>query len=257
MRSKFLTFIFLILFVPTMRGISSCIETPVSLNETIFSEASGKDLSFSVYLPPCYDSRIVKGYPVIYLLHGQDMDETVWETINLPQVLKEGWTDRWLPSMIVVAVREEDALQDLYFSKFDESVIQSLIPWIDEHYNSCSAAGCRAIAGMSRGALWAADMSFRNPDIFGAAALISLPGSPFDDQTLYVLARQIKDQTQSLRILIDSGSNDAYRVKAQVFVDQLTLIGFPFTNQVHPGEHDKIFWESRLSETLVWLTSGW
>src|SRR5688572_597680 len=42
-----------------------------------YSEILGRDVSFSVYLPPNYEGSTVN-FPVLYLLHGYSDDETGW-----------------------------------------------------------------------------------------------------------------------------------------------------------------------------------
>ncbi len=260
MRKTMLLFVLFISFLFPAAAESSCTDLPAPQEEQIESQLLGKPLHFSVYLPPCYDERLQKRYPVIYLFHGQNMDENVWEQLDLRETLKAGWQNWTLPSFLVVAVREEDFLQDLYFSNFGDAVLDELIPWIDSNYHTCAESSCRAVMGISRGALWAADILLSSPNPAAAGALISLPGSPFDPQTLYALTESYLSEepgTLPFRLLIDSGSEDAYRVKAQELIDQLTLAGLPFTNQLHAGAHDEAFWRSRLPETLAWLSVDW
>ena len=138
------------------------------------------------------------------------MDESVWDNLHLSEDLQAGWKDLTLPYFLVITIREEENLQDLFYSDFDRAILESVIPWVDQTYHTCTDPSCRAIAGMSRGALWAADIAFNHPDIFGSVGLLSLPGSPFDDQTVHVLITQMKQKNGSLRVLIDSGCEDAY-----------------------------------------------
>ena len=52
----------------------SCSDQSVAVeHRSIHSEVLHRDLMFNVYIPPCMDRRIAGGYPVLYLLHGQDM----------------------------------------------------------------------------------------------------------------------------------------------------------------------------------------
>ena len=258
MKNKLFILSFLFLFLRSFYpAVANCTNPPDKQHFQIFSESLNKNIDFSVYVPPCYDKRLVKGYPVLYLLHGQNMDESVWDNLHLSEDLQAGWKDLTLPYFLVITIREEENLQDLFYSDFDRAILESVIPWVDQTYHTCIDPSCRAIAGMSRGALWAADIAFNHPDIFGSVGLLSLPGSPFDDQTVHVLITQMKQKNGSLRILIDSGSEDAYRMKSETFCNQLTFEGFPYSAEIHFGGHDNGFWQSRLPYLLSWVSLIW
>src|SRR5689334_14805622 len=47
------------------------------------SAVYGKPIVVNVYLPPCYAANQPASYPVIYLLHGGNADETQWPDLNV------------------------------------------------------------------------------------------------------------------------------------------------------------------------------
>ncbi len=62
---------------------------------------------------------------------------------------------------------EEYSLEDPADSSFGKLITQGLLPWLDQHYNTCTERACRAIGGMSRGAAWAVRLGFTDWKDFG------------------------------------------------------------------------------------------
>ena len=259
MKLKFMV-LFLIIFglYPAVSAAGeSCFEQPVIIeHHGVYSEQLDDILKFDVYIPPCLDRRIVGGYPVVYLLHGQDMDLSIWEQARLDDVIRETLTRSDIPPFYTVLPQEDRFLLSPAISEFDEAVMEALIPWVDAHYNTCTLRSCRDIAGISRGALWAEKIAFEHPDMFEAAGLLSMPGQAFEDQALYYL---VLNQTpdQRLRIRIDAGNEDDYRHEAARASSQLSYLGYLYEYNITPGGHDADYWHRMLGEYFVWFSEAW
>ncbi|MHC1771344.1 MAG: alpha/beta hydrolase [Flexilinea sp.] len=254
------TILFFIMLLLSVHGTAgaACSDDPVTIqNVRITSPDMENPVKFSVFIPPCYDERISEGYPVIYLLHGQNMDESVWQNMGLQTIMQEGQSDMTLPRFIIVTIQEDNYLQELFYSKFDKAIVETIIPWIDSNYNTCSDRTCRAIGGISRGALWAEKIAFSNLDLFGAVGLHSIPGTVFDDQSLQVLIKKQFDENCLLRVYIDVGSEDDYRHEGRAFSDQLNFFGYSHIRLVNPGGHDEAYWSSQLLNYLIWYSEKW
>lgn len=248
------------IFRTTIPAGASCSDEIPIIKKVSFSAADSQaKISFSVYQPACYDERIRGGYPVLYLLHGQNMDQDTWQELSLPEQMRDGMADLSLPGFLIVTVQEDDYLQEIYYSEFDDLILNSIIPWVDANYHTCSNRECRAIGGISRGALWAEKIAFEHSDLFGAVGLHSIPGTIFDDQTLKVLVRdQLEKKPQeTLRIYIDTGSEDAYRHDGRAVSDQLNFLGYPHTRVVNPGGHDNDYWRAQIPQYIRWYSEAW
>lgn len=213
------------------------------------SEELGKELVFNVYLPACMDERTIPGYPVLYLLHGHDMGMEIWEEIGLPEAMM----DAELPLFIVVTPQEEDNLIALSLSGFEDAILDELIPYIDARYHTCTTRNCRALGGISRGALWAEKLFLDAPELFGTVGLQSMPGTVYDDSGVYY-ALQSCPQT---RVRIDIGTEDGYRNEASAAAQQLINAGYNFEWVSVPGGHDAAYWQRRLPESLKWYSAEW
>ena len=230
--------------------------TVIVEHHSLYSEPLLGDLVFDVYVPYCSDAEQSETYPVLYLLHGQDMGITIWEEMRLRDILLDSIRQGNIPPFLIVAPQEDQYLLSLSLSGFGDSILDYLIPWVDEHYNTCTDRLCRGIAGLSRGALWAERISFQHADLFSSLGLLSLPGKIFDDQSVYYLAGEHKPDNL-LRIRMDIGSDDSYRHEAIKAAEQLVFIGYPFEFNLVRGEHDPEYWRSELSKYLLWFGEGW
>ena len=254
---KFLL-ILILFFVPVPGAFAqSCSELPIRVeHHTILSEPLHGELSFDVYVPPCMDERIIGGYPVIYLLHGQDMGIEVWQEMGMAEIIRDVIGSGDVPLFLTVVPQEDQYLLSPSLSGFEEAVLQDLIPWVDSHYPACTDRSCRAVGGLSRGALWAEKIAFEHADLFGSLAMLSTPGGWIDQQSLFFLAESHKPD-DLLRIRIDSGSEDSYRHEAAKVSSDLTFIGYPYEYNIQPGAHDAAYWMSMLPEYFIWFSEGW
>ena len=241
----------------TQVSAQNCTEAPIKIeHHSFYSEALYKDLLFDVYIPPCLDERIIGGYPVVYLLHGQSMGIEIWEEMEMDTIIREVLDQSEIPLFLTVVPQEDDYLRSMALSGFEDALIDELMPWIDNHYNTCQERSCRSIGGLSRGALWAEKIGFDHPDLFSAVGLLSIPGTFTDDQSLYFIAEK-QEEDQKLRIRMDTGMNDRYRHDGSEAATQLTFIGYSYEYNVEPGDHDSDYWKSQLDNYFVWFSKSW
>ena len=207
---------------------------------------------FAVYLPPGYDSDRDEPYPLLILLHGHNMNLSTWDGLGLQEALNNyAKNDRSEPYLII-AVREIDNLIDLRASDFDRLILDRILPFIERNFNAGGKRDRRAAGGISRGALWAADIAFRNPDSFGYIGLFSIPGAPFYDAEFHRLADATKEAGEPLGVLFDIGAEDPYLAKSQSMAELLTKENIPFELKIQTGDHSQDYWRARLPDYLDW-----
>ncbi len=253
-------FIYCILFFLSFyssASAQSCSQQPVTIEHyTIPSEALYGELSFDVYIPPCMDDRVIGGYPVVYLLHGQDMGIEIWQQMNLSEIIRNTLNQNEIPLFLTVVPQEDQYLISMALSGFEDALLNDLIPWVDEHFNTCTSRNCRSLAGLSRGALWAEKTAFEHPESFGSIGMLSMPGTFIDDQSLYYLSEEHKPDN-ILRIRMDTGNEDSYRHEGKNAAAQLTYLGYPYEYNIQPGGHNTDYWQSLLSDYFVWFSADW
>ena len=216
------------------------------------SLASEDPLPFIVYFPAGIEAD--DSLPVLYLLHGQGQSELLWDDMAILPKLNSLLAAGEIEPMIIVCPREIKYLEDMSGSLFPEQLMEELLPLIEAVFPVDTERGARAIGGISRGALWAEMLAFRNYDMFGVLGLHSLPDPYFSYPTTY---RFVKDNADLpfTKIRMDIGISDPYVSGAFEFSDQLTTMRFPHIFILDEGNHDITYWEKHLSEYLIWYSA--
>lgn len=143
-------------------------------HETFRSQALGRDVGYTIYLPPNYEGG-TDVFPVIYWLHGRGGNESdVRPSVALHAAIEAG---RAQP-MVLVTVN--GGAGSGYFNNPETGVlsesliIRDLIPHIEETYRVSASQSGRGIAGFSMGGAGAVRLVLRNRGVFGA--LVSFGG---------------------------------------------------------------------------------
>lgn len=119
----------------------------------------------TVYTPPGYDRAAGTRYPVLYLFHGANADETAWTRLGhvnliLDNLLASGKTKPFLivmPFGYGVPPGTPSTAPGANLAAFSRDLLEDVIPFIEAHYRSYTDRDHRAIAGLSMGggeALW-------------------------------------------------------------------------------------------------------
>ncbi|MBA4384588.1 MAG: hypothetical protein C0410_07610 [Anaerolinea sp.] len=217
------------------------------------SEALDVPIPASIYLPPCYDPA--GNYPVLYLLHGQGMDDGYWISLGVTGfadiAIKNGQTP-----FIMVFPFEERFLDDNSTSKFPDAMVNDLIPWVDANYATCTLKVCRAIGGISRGGGWAIKLSMRNIDLFGTLGGHSY-GLMFGDSNW--VQKQLETHTVDdfPRIYLDRGDQDSLAPDIDYFVKVLYANGIRPEFHIYPGGHTRSYWRTHVQEYMNFYMDSW
>jgi enterochelin esterase-like enzyme len=156
------------------------------------SPTLNKNRRMYVYTPPGYEKGNGK-YPVFYLLHGAGGDEDAWTTLGrTPWIIDNLIAAGKAKPMIVVmtngnawaaaAPGEEPATGEPEtpgFSQrtqggFENSLVNDVIPYIEDHYRVLSNPENRAIAGLSMGGMHTQSITNTNPGMFDYIGVMSM-----------------------------------------------------------------------------------
>jgi len=165
-----------------------------------------------VYLPPDYDEKIKKRYPVLYLQHGGGEDETGWirqgranfildnliaagECRPMIVVMAYGYarranqSDPDMSNLPFGSPKMMQAMQDM-MTVFGDDVTQALIPFIDSTFRTLSDRDHRAMAGLSMGGMQTYEITLNHLDLFshiggfsGASTALILGNGKLDPKT--------------------------------------------------------------------------
>jgi enterochelin esterase-like enzyme len=221
-----------------------------------FTELLSFPFGIRVYLPPCYDAFPSKHYPVLILLHTQSYNDDQWDRLGADEVADKLISTGEAPPFIFVMPRESNYMEDDKVSSFGNALIEALIPWLDEEYQTCTIRECRAIGGISRGGAWAIRMGLMNWELFGSIGAHSLSPFPGDFYESPYWFREIPEGEWP-RIYLDMGTIDDLMSPAGLFEDRLTKYGIPHEWIINTGTHNEDYWGAHVEDYLRWYTFPW
>lgn len=222
--------------------------------ERLDSELLGFAYEVSVYTPPCYGEEGIN-YPVLYLLHGQGMDDTYWLSLGAAEIA-DGLIARGAAPFLMVMPREVNNYDPVTDDGFGASVINELLPWVEAHYDVCRERDCRAIGGISRGGGWATRLVARNFDTFGALGAHSM-GLMAGDWWQIQKHLETRSVDEYPRIWVDRGENDYLYEDIDFFVSVLVDNDIPHEFHIWPGAHNFDYWQAHAADYLAWYAAGW
>jgi S-formylglutathione hydrolase FrmB len=213
-------------------------------------------------------------YPVVYLLHGAPGQASDWYWGGNINVVADRLISacRIVPMILVLPDGNGGVTRDSqYINRWDGKandetyLVHDVVAFVDRHFRTLADPRLRAILGLSEGGYGAANLTVRNPDVFGAAVSIAgyfqaepwqaLPWSnPFDHDRAVMRANSpiLRIATlppavrHRLHFFIYDGIDDAdYAPSARAFVRQLRRLGVPYT------------WVTRHDHAVVWRYHNW
>jgi len=236
----------------------------------VYSTAMKKNIKTVVVLPDGYTKT--KKYPVVYLLHGYSGSYAYWPGVKnavdgadryqLILVCPDGGYGSWY----------WDSPVDPAF-KYETFVSTELVSWVDKNYATNATAKGRGIAGLSMGGHGALYLAIKHPDVFGATGSMSggVDIRPFPNNwdmakrlgrysefperwekntvinMLYLIA------PQTLKIIIDCGTEDFFFKVNEKLHEELLLRNIPHDYITRPGAHNGAYWQNAISYQLLFM----
>ncbi|HLP16890.1 MAG TPA: alpha/beta hydrolase family protein [Bacteroidota bacterium] len=142
----------------------------VSYEDSLYSPSMNRYMRYSVILPPGY-AETSERYTTLYLLHGLWGNYRDWITntgvvqyasaYRFLIIAPDGGNGWWTNS------------KDVRYAKYEDFIMNDLIPAVDLKYRTLATRHGRAIAGLSMGGYGAAKFAIRYPGSFFYAASFS------------------------------------------------------------------------------------
>src|SRR5512143_2266496 len=132
--------------------------------------------------------------------------DSQWDTLGVPETLDWLVARGDVPPFVVVMPRDRVWYEPVV-DNFGLAVVESLVPWVDEHYRTLPEREFRAIGGLSRGGAWALHIGFSHPELFSAVGMHSSIIFNTDVVTIY---HWLDNFTEGMtpRIYMDIGDED-------------------------------------------------
>ncbi|WP_321343567.1 alpha/beta hydrolase-fold protein [uncultured Draconibacterium sp.] len=224
-----------------------------------------------VYTPPGYEDSKEK-YPVLYLLHGGGGDEDAWSSLGRANYILDNLiaTGKAKPMIVVMtngnpnqkaAITETQPIPSdnpliIATAKFPTSLVNDVIPYVEDHYRVIANSSNRAIAGLSMGCLHTQIASLNNPEMFKYMGLFSLGLHPKDPNLEEIMKPLIAAYDKNLETLkknyklfyIGCGTEDFVYEGVQNLRKKLDDNNFEYLYNETGGGHTWANWRTYLSD---------
>jgi enterochelin esterase family protein len=157
-----------------------------------FSKVNNTIRRCFVYTPPGYDKETVTRYPVLYLQHGGGEDETGWTkqgraNLIMDNLIAQGNARPFIivmdngawrrPKEAKPPTRAEIAAGTWppkgWADGFKRTMMEDIIPMIDQNYRTLADPKYRAMAGLSMGGMQTRIITLDNTDVFNYVGMFS------------------------------------------------------------------------------------
>lgn len=233
----------------------------VNTSQTITSSILGREMHYSVYLPPSYNETTTK-YPVLYLLHGMSGNYLDWVNNDMASTMNYAISKKTAKEMIVIMPDGLDAFYCNNFNggpmRYEDFLIQEFFPQIESRYRINATKTGRAIAGLSMGGYGATFHAFKRPEMFCACYAMSgaMVGTPAPDIKAMLNARSASELNLLPAYTMECGTEDYVVFSANETFDQyLAEKGIGHTYIKRAGTHDWAFWNVCLPKALEFVSA--
>lgn len=238
-----------------------------------FSKVTNSWRRCFVYTPPDYDTNPSAKYPVLYLQHGMDEDETGWGSQGKANLILDNLIaeKKAVPMIIVIdngyatkpgltSSRRGNAAAGAAQgnSAFEEVMIQEIIPMIDARFRTIADREHRAMAGLSMGGNQTCQITFHNLDKFAYIGAFSgtmngLSSAPLDPATafngMFKDGETLNKQIKLLWIGMGTKEPDFFQGSIGAFRAMLDKAGVKYIYYQSQGTaHEWLTWRRDLYE---------
>ena len=166
----------------------------------------------------------------------------------------------WPAFLIVIPVQPEPIFTNSDGGpwSYEAEFLDGLLPWVDDHYRTEAHPEGRALAGISRGGIWALEIALRNADQMDAMAALSpalavnYAREDYDPFNLAVSGRPLPS-----RIYLAAGQEDWARPDTERLHGVLQSVGADPRLVIVPGSHGSDLWQGLLEDVIGYLALDW
>lgn len=236
-----------------------------TVDKTIIMTSSvlAREMHLSIYLPPGYDTSEAR-YPVLFLLHGMWGNYLDWVNNGMAFIMNDAiYLEKAKPVIVIMP----DGLDAFYCNnynngtlRYEDYMIDELIPWVDSHYRTKNNGKNRAIAGLSMGGYGCTFHAFKRPNLFSSAYSMSgalSMGSSAPDIQAIINAMSAEEILNLPEYTMECGTEDALVYNSNVQFDTfLTGKNITHTFIKRSGSHDWIFWMACLPKAVEFASKN-
>jgi len=188
------------------------------------------------------------------MLHGQTYSNDQWIRVGITTTADRLIADKRIVPLIIVLPNEDASMSDPSTSEFGDAVVSDVVPWVDEHLNTCAERACRAIGGLSRGGNWAVRIGMSNMELFSAIGAHSTPLFFGDLTRIPKWVNSAPSLADVPVIFMDMGKGDENRAQILQFAEVLNDLGVVHEYYQFIGLHEEKYWSAHVEEYLRWYS---
>ena len=175
-----------------------------------FGKTSNKQRRCFVYTPPGYDQDVNRRYPVLYLQHGYNENETGWSHQGCAGFIMDNLIAEGKAKPFIIVMENGDinihpgftprsapprgngrGLFD--FTPFEHALLEDIIPFVDSNFRTMPDQPHRAMAGLSMGGMQTRAIAPEHLDVFSQIGVFSGGGIATNDiKDLAVFKQKVK-----------------------------------------------------------------
>jgi enterochelin esterase family protein len=227
----------------------------------------GDERDYYVYLPPGYDERAKKLYPVLYLLHGFSDDASAWTSVGrahviLDNLIAEGKAKPMIvvmplgygaPEIVKPGAGLRDAnLRQRNYDRFRDALLGEVQPQVENAYRVARDRNSRAIAGLSMGGAESLFVGLNALDRFAWIGAFSSGGLGEDFGTTFPHL-DAKANGQLRLLWIACGTEDGLITANRKLREWLNTKSVRHVAVETPGAHVWMVWRRNLAEFATQL----
>ena len=224
------------------------------------SNSLGIKRKMMVYTPPNYSEDV--NYPVFYLLHGMGDDHTGWQMKGSANVIFDNlYADEKLVPMIVVMPNGNATTETGgrgfgrgggggardwggWGTPFEEDLLGSIIPYIEENYPVIKDREHRTLAGLSMGGGQSLNIGLSHLDLFSVVGGFSSAPNLIPAGQTITDPEEVKKQIKVL--WVSCGDRDGLMGNSSNFHTALEEMEIPHIWHVDFGGHSWSVWKNDL-----------
>ncbi len=245
----------------------------VEMNWVKSAVYGGETRNIWVYLPPGFDARAKKKYPVLYLLHGAGEMYLSWVESGKANLIFDNLIAEGKMKPMIVVMPHTDSTENsppdppvmaaagvpgqMNLVRPVDYVVKEVIPWAGAHYPLLAGRKSTAIAGLSKGGALTATIGFGHLEVFSQMGIFSAPTQAFNTR-FASLVSDAKGTNAKIGLLwMGVGDSDPVATKGlRAFDAELTKDGIMHVYMETPGAHDFAVWRWCLVQFAPLLFKG-
>ena len=158
-----------------------------------FGKTSNKQRRCFVYTPPDYDKDVARRFPVLYLQHGYNENETGWSHQGRAGFILDNLIAKGKAKPFIIVMENGDinvrpgfvphgappasgtrkGRGPFDFGPFEHALLEDVIPFVDSHFRTLADQPHRAMAGLSMGGMQARAIAPTHLDVFSHIGIFS------------------------------------------------------------------------------------